>query len=71
MTQCHALYYLFKIKTMETHKRTITRALTWRVTATLLTALWTGIHGAIAINVLMIFAHYAHERIWLRVGWGK
>lgn len=56
---------------METHKRTLTRAITWRITATAVTAVWTGIEGAIVINVFMTVAHYVHERLWLRVNWGK
>jgi uncharacterized membrane protein len=56
---------------METHKRTLTRAITWRITATLITAVWTGLSGAIIINIFMTIAHYIHERLWLRIGWGK
>jgi len=56
---------------METHKRTITRAITWRITATAVTAAWTGIEGAIIINVAMTLVHYIHERIWLKINWGK
>jgi len=56
---------------METHKRTLTRAATWRVTATAVTAVWTGIEGAIAINIAMTIVHYIHERIWLKIDWGK
>ena len=55
----------------ETHKRTIIRAITWRVVATLVTAAWTGLSGAIVINIFMTVAHYIHERLWLRVNWGK
>lgn len=55
----------------ETHKRTIIRAITWRVVATLVTAAWTGLSGAIVINIFMTVAHYIHERLWLRINWGK
>lgn len=55
----------------ETHTRTITRATTWRITATGVTAIFTGLEGAIVINVFMTIVHYIHERIWLRIGWGK
>lgn len=55
----------------ETHKRTIIRAITWRIVATLVTAAYTGISGAIIINVWMTLAHYIHERIWLKLKWGK
>ena len=55
----------------ESHKRTLARAASWRVTATLVTAAFTGIQGAILINVVMTFVHYAHERLWLKLNWGK
>lgn len=56
---------------METHKRTIVRAISWRIVATLVTAIWTGLSGAIVINIFMTLAHYVHERAWLRLDWGK
>jgi uncharacterized membrane protein len=56
---------------METHKRTLLRAITWRVVATLVTAAFTGLSGAIIINVVMTLAHYVHERIWLKITWGR
>ena len=55
---------------IETHKRTLTRAFSWRIVATLVTAIWTGIEGAIVINVFMTLAHYIHERVWLKIKWG-
>lgn len=55
---------------METHKRTLIRAASWRVTATATTALFTGIEGAIVINIIMTVVHYVHERVWLKFKWG-
>ena len=55
----------------ETHKRTLVRAASWRIAATSVTALFTGLEGAIIINVAMTIVHYVHERIWLKVEWGK
>jgi uncharacterized membrane protein len=55
----------------ETHKRTIVRAISWRIVATLVTAAFTGINGAIIINIWMTIAHYIHERAWLKLDWGK
>ena len=55
----------------ETHKRTIVRAITWRIVATLVTAVWTVLSGAIVINIFMTIAHYIHERAWLKLSWGK
>ncbi len=54
----------------ETHKRTIARAVTWRITATVITGIYTGLAGAIIINIWMTLAHYIHERAWLKVKWG-
>jgi uncharacterized membrane protein len=39
--------------------------------ATAITAAYTGISGAIIINVWMTVAHYIHERAWLSIAWGK
>lgn len=55
---------------MKTHKRTIARAISWRIVATLVTAVWTGLSGAIVINIFMTLAHYIHERLWLKAKWG-
>ena len=55
----------------ETHTRTIVRAICWRCVATLITAAYTGLSGAIIINIWMTVAHYIHERAWLKVNWGK
>lgn len=55
----------------ETHTRTIVRSISWRIVATLVTAAFTGISGAIVINIWMTVAHYIHERAWLRLQWGK
>jgi hypothetical protein len=54
----------------ESHRRTIVRAITWRIVATLVTAIWTGLSGAIVINIFMTIAHYVHERLWLKLKWG-
>lgn len=55
----------------ETHKRTLARAASWRITATAVTAIFTGLEGAIIINVFMTVVHYIHERLWLKLNWGK
>ena len=55
----------------ESHKRTLIRAISWRIIATLVTAAFTGLSGAIVINIFMTIAHYIHERVWLKVNWGK
>lgn len=55
----------------ETHKRTLARAITYRVVATAITALFTGIGKAIALHIILTIVHYAMERVWLRIKWGR
>lgn len=55
----------------ETHKRTLTRAVSYRLIALLITALWTGLGTAIAIHLVLTLIHYIHERVWLKIKWGK
>ena len=54
----------------ELHKRTVIRALTYRVIALLITALWTGLGNAVIIHVILTAIHYIHERVWLKIKWG-
>jgi hypothetical protein len=55
----------------ETHARTWARAISYRIVATLITAAFTGLGTAILIHVLLTAIHYAMERFWLGVNWGK
>lgn len=54
---------------IESHKRTVARAISWRIIATLVTAIWAGFNTAIIINIVLTFAYYVHERIWLKIKW--
>lgn len=56
---------------MELHKRTIVRTLSYRFTALLITALWTGLSEAVAIHVVLAVWQYVLERAWLKIKWGK
>lgn len=56
---------------METHQRTIIRAIGWRFVAVVLTIPFTGLSTAILIHVFLTIAHYSYERIWLKINWGK
>jgi len=56
---------------METKKRTIVRAITYRIVALLITALWTGLSDAIVIHVILTAIHYVMERLWLKIKWGR
>ena len=55
---------------METHLRTIIRTLSYRITALLITALWTGLGEAVAIHIVLAIVQYVIERIWLKIKWG-
>ena len=55
----------------ETHKRTIARAIVWRLIATIITAIWSGLSAAIIINIILTVLHYLYERVWLKIEWGK
>ena len=61
-------------------KRTITKTLTWRVTASLTTFIITWVlTGDLLIGVsivsieaiVKIFLYYFHERIWNNISWAK
>ena len=56
---------------VESHKRTLVRAMTYRVIALLITAAWTGISSAILIHIILTAVHYIHERLWININWGK
>jgi uncharacterized membrane protein len=55
----------------ELHKRTIVRALSYRIVALLITAVWTGLSDAIIIHVILTAVHYIMERLWLKIKWGR
>ncbi len=55
----------------ETHQRTALRAISYRITALLVTAIWTGLEDAIIIHIILTIIHYIFERIWLKIDWGK
>ena len=64
----------------ETRARTIARMATYRLTAWLFTILWTYLFTgdiaqstgfATALHILLSIDYYIHERVWLRIKWGK
>ena len=55
----------------ETHIRTWVRTLSYRMTALLITALWTGLSDAVMIHIVLAFLQYGMERAWLKINWGK
>ena len=65
---------------METRKRTIVRMITYRISAWVFTILWTYMFTgnltnaagfATLLHILLSVDYYIHERIWLKVKWGK
>jgi hypothetical protein len=55
---------------METHIRTIARTLSYRITAIIITALWTGLGESIEIHIALAILQYVLERLWLKIKWG-
>jgi uncharacterized membrane protein len=55
----------------ELHKRTVLRALSYRIVALLITAIWTGLGDAVVIHIILTAVYYIMERLWLKINWGK
>lgn len=55
----------------ELHKRTLVRAISYRIIALLITAIWTGFSDAVIIHIILTAVHYGLERIWLKIKWGR
>ncbi len=70
----------FMYKTMiETHKRTLVRMISYRITAWLFTILWTYLYTgnltqatgfSTLLHILLSVDYYFHERMWLKIKWG-
>jgi len=65
---------------MESKKRTVVRMITYRLTAWLFTILYTWLFTgnissaagfATLLHILLSIDYYMHERIWLKIKWGK
>ena len=63
----------------ETHKRTIARMISYRITAWLFTIFWTWLWTgdltkstgfATLLHLLLSIDYYIHERVWLKINWG-
>jgi len=64
----------------ETKQRTVVRMLTYRLTAWAFTIFWTYLFTgdvasatgfATTLHILLSIDYYVHERIWLKIKWGK
>ena len=54
----------------ETYSRTLVRTLSYRITALLITAVWTGLSDAVMIHIVLAAWQYLLERAWLKIKWG-
>ncbi len=55
---------------VESRYRTLLRVIVYRVIAMIITGLWTGVHGAIIIGVILTVVNYLLDRMWLQIPWG-
>ena len=64
----------------DTHRRSIAKAISWRIIGTFITSLlifaftrqWALSVGIGVLDfVIKVFAYYFHERAWFFVRWGK
>ncbi len=72
-------YFIYLVNNMETKKRSIMKAISWRFIATIITSLLvlllTG-EGTFAATIgladtsLKFFIYFAHERMWNRIRYG-
>lgn len=56
---------------MDTKTRSIVKAVTWRIIATIIAFIFVGFTAAILINMVQTVAYYFHERVWTRINWGR
>jgi uncharacterized membrane protein len=56
---------------MESKLRTLVKSLSFRIVALLITAPIIGFNLALGIQIILFFAYYLHERVWLKINWGK
>jgi uncharacterized membrane protein len=65
---------------METKARTLTKMITYRITAWLFTIFWTWLFTgdiasatgfATALHIMLSIDYYIHERVWLKIKWGR
>jgi uncharacterized membrane protein len=64
----------------ETHSRTIARMISYRISAWLLTVPLTylltsdweqALGGSAILHIVLTLDYYIHERIWLKIKWGR
>ena len=55
---------------IETHKRTIAKAISYRIVALIATAFIIGLTEAVFIHIILTVIYYICERLWLLTSWG-
>ena len=70
----------YSVDGMESHKRSITKAITWRISASLVTVVVVYLFtrevvlsmGIVLVDAIVkIFTYYSHERLWNRIDFGR
>lgn len=56
---------------METKTRTMIRAITFRLIALTVTIPIVGLKIALGIQLILLIAYYIHERLWMKIEWGR
>ena len=52
-------------------KRFIIKTILFKLITTSITALFTGVKGAILIHLILTVVYLVYERVWNKVSWGK
>lgn len=69
-----------KIDSHDLKRRSLAKTVTWRIWSFLVLAVigmimglssTSAIEWSIVTNILFVVVHYAHERVWNRINWGK
>lgn len=55
----------------ETTIRSIVKTVIFKIITTSITALFTGISGAILIHTILTVVYLLYERVWNKIAWGK
>lgn len=55
----------------DTLKRTVIKTIVFKILTTSITAIFTGISGAILIHAILTLVYFLHEFLWNRISWGK
>lgn len=55
----------------DTLKRSIVKTIVFKAITTSVTAIFTGIKGAILIHAILTLVYLLYELVWNRISWGK